>query len=140
MRCPWLAPVHNPHTPPLHWLSPLQEHLRGEALKTNELLRHLWGALPLLSAARADKAAKLARHLGEQRALLRSHMEAHPGGGEMGCDMGGKVHPCGEICLRMGRRTQVGEGGVQHGRAVAATAGGCVASVCAPQRVCAMRT
>jgi hypothetical protein len=57
----------------------LLEHLRGEALKTNELLRHLWGALPLVSAARADKAAKLARHLGEQRALLRSHMEAHPG-------------------------------------------------------------
>ena len=57
-----------------------QEHLRGEALKTNELLRHLWGALPLVSAARADKAAKLARHLGEQRALLRSHMDAHPGG------------------------------------------------------------
>ena len=57
-----------------------QEHLRGEALKTNELLRHLWGTLPLLSAVRADKAAKLARHLGEQRALLRSHMEAHPGG------------------------------------------------------------
>ena len=56
-----------------------QEHLRGEALKTNELLRHLWGTLPLVSAARAEKAAKLARHLGEQRALLRSHMEAHPG-------------------------------------------------------------
>lgn len=73
--------------PVVHNIAPIahpQEHLRGEALKTNELLRHLWGALPLVSAARADKAAALARHLGEQRALLRSHMEAHPGGHRLG--------------------------------------------------------
>jgi hypothetical protein len=57
----------------------LQEHLRAEALKTNELLRHFWACMPLLSAIRAEKAANLARHLQEQRGLLASHMRHHPG-------------------------------------------------------------
>lgn len=62
-----------------HPHQPTQEHLRGEALKTNELLRHMWGTFPLLSALRADKAGRLAGHLQDQRALLASHMQAHPG-------------------------------------------------------------
>ena len=56
-----------------------QEHLRGEALKTNELLRHLWACLPLASAPRAEAAARLCRHLAEQRGTLAAHMAAHPG-------------------------------------------------------------
>ena len=58
----------------------LQEHLRAEALKTNELLRHFWGCMPLTSAAKAAKAAKLSQHLAEQRTLLASHMRHHAGG------------------------------------------------------------
>ncbi|PSC72434.1 putative RNA polymerase II transcription factor B subunit 1-1 [Micractinium conductrix] len=57
----------------------LLEHLRGEALKTNELLRHFWGCVPLTSAARAARAAKLGRALQEQRKLLQGHLQ-HPMG------------------------------------------------------------
>lgn len=77
---PTQAPL-TPHTPlglPPH-PQPLQEHFRGEALKANELLRHFWGNLPLVSAARAARADKLARALHEQRAVLVSHMR-HPAG------------------------------------------------------------
>ena len=45
----------------------LQEFFRAEALKTNELLRHMWGCLPLTSAPRLQKAARLAPHLEDQR-------------------------------------------------------------------------
>jgi hypothetical protein len=70
-----------PAPPPLPPPTCPQEHLRGEALKTNELLRHFWGCMPLLSGVRADKAASLAAHLEEQRALLASHMRHHSGEG-----------------------------------------------------------
>ena len=72
---------------------PTQEHLRGEALKTNELLRHFWGCVPLTSAARAARAAKLGRALQEQRKLLQGHLQ-HPLGE-------GEVHGC--ACARRGR-------------------------------------
>ncbi len=45
----------------------LQEILRGEALKTNELLRHFWGACPSVSAPRQQKAAKMCKALEDQR-------------------------------------------------------------------------
>ena len=45
----------------------LQEILRSEALKTNELLRHFWGACPIVSAPRQQKAAKLCHALEDQR-------------------------------------------------------------------------
>ncbi|KAL4434287.1 hypothetical protein ABPG75_000728 [Micractinium tetrahymenae] len=68
-----------PHDKAHGLLDMLIEHFRGEALKANELLRHFWGNLPLVSAARAERANKLACALQEQRAILVPHMR-HPAG------------------------------------------------------------
>ena len=58
---------------------PLQEHLRGEALKTNELLRHFWPCMPPLSAHRVELAAKLAAALQKQHAHLTAFMRQDQG-------------------------------------------------------------
>ena len=57
----------------------LVDLLRREALKTNELLRHFWRAVPATTQARGAKAGKLAGHLAEQQRVLGSHMAANPG-------------------------------------------------------------
>ena len=57
----------------------LVDLLRREALKTNELLRHFWRAVPATTQARGAKAGKLAGHLAEQQRVLGSHMAARPG-------------------------------------------------------------
>ncbi len=38
-----------------------QETLRAILLALNELMRHLWGAMPMSNATRADKAQKVVK-------------------------------------------------------------------------------
>jgi hypothetical protein len=57
----------------------LQEHLRGEALKTNELLRHFWPCMPPLSTHRVELAVKLAAALQKQHAHLTAFMRQDQG-------------------------------------------------------------
>ena len=64
---------------PLLLMQVLVDLLRREALKTNELLRHFWRAVPATTQARGAKAGKLAGHLAEQQRVLGSHMAANPG-------------------------------------------------------------
>ena len=47
--------------------SVMVEFFRMEALKTNELLRHLWGCMPMTSDPRRQKANRIATHLEQQR-------------------------------------------------------------------------
>jgi hypothetical protein len=57
------------------------EFFRLEALKANELLRHLWACLPPSTPARREKAARLAPAAAAARRALAAHAAADPGGG-----------------------------------------------------------
>jgi hypothetical protein len=54
---------------------------RLEALKANELLRHLWACFPPSTPARSEKAARLAPAAAAARRALAAHAAADPGGG-----------------------------------------------------------
>lgn len=45
----------------------LQEFFRMEALKTNEMMRHMWGCVPYNTPTKQKKGEKLATHLEKQR-------------------------------------------------------------------------
>jgi transcription initiation factor TFIIH subunit 1 len=59
--------------------SVMVEFFRMEALKTNELLRHLWGCFPMTSDARKQKASRLVQVLEDQRKSLTAHLASGSG-------------------------------------------------------------
>ncbi|KAH7623291.1 hypothetical protein Ndes2526B_g01715 [Nannochloris sp. 'desiccata'] len=61
--------------------SVMVEFFRMEALKTNEILRHLWGCYPMTSNARKQKASRLVKVLEDQRKSLTAHLASASGSG-----------------------------------------------------------
>jgi hypothetical protein len=59
--------------------SVMVEFFRMEALKTNELLRHVWGCFPMTSDARKQKASRLIKVLEDQRKSLTAHLASGSG-------------------------------------------------------------
>lgn len=55
-----------------------QTVVRGEMLKGNELLRHLWGCFPLTSTSRQAKADRLLQALSQVYDSLRRMQECVP--------------------------------------------------------------
>jgi len=61
--------------------SVMVEFFRMEALKTNEILRHVWGCFPMTSQARKQKASRLVKVLEDQRKSLTAHLTSASGSG-----------------------------------------------------------
>ncbi len=59
--------------------SVMVEFFRMEALKTNELLRHVWGCFPMTSDPRKQKASRLVKVLEGQRKSLTAHLASGSG-------------------------------------------------------------
>jgi len=59
--------------------SVMVEFFRMEALKTNEILRHLWGCFPTTSQARKQKASRLVEALENQKKSLTAHLTSASG-------------------------------------------------------------
>lgn len=60
--------------------SVMSDFFRLEALKTNELLRHVWLCFPLSTEASRIKVNRLVKHLTRQKEELLAHLRAQTGG------------------------------------------------------------
>jgi hypothetical protein len=60
--------------------SVMSDFFRLEALKTNELLRHVWLCFPLSTEASRIKANRLVKHLTRQKEGLLAHLKSQTGG------------------------------------------------------------
>jgi len=60
--------------------SVMSDFFRLEAMKTNELLRHLWLSFPMSTEASRIKANRLVKHLAQQKEGLLAHLRSQTGG------------------------------------------------------------